>query len=40
MAAGIKTRLWEMKVIVALVPEAASGKRGPFKKRKKGEAVP
>ena len=33
MAAGIETRLWEMKDIARLIPEAPTGKRGPYRPR-------
>ena len=31
MAAGIETRLWEMEDIAALIREAATAKRGPYR---------
>ena len=33
MAAGISTKLWEISDIVALIPEEAPKKRGPYKKK-------
>lgn len=33
MAAGVTSRLWEIEDIVALLPEAESKPRGPYKKR-------
>ena len=33
MEAGISKTLWEISDIVALIPEAAPKKRGPYKKK-------